>query len=107
MSFVLTSTSTPFGACALLIALIGGNRLSNGNRGSQSNRRESSYCQCLKPSFVHHYFFTPKCSQLTPRGAFRKLRHPYSADGYRSLEIANFRLPIADFGPVIADFSDE
>src|SRR6185437_7713 len=50
LSFVFTSTAMPFSACALPVVLIGGNRLCNGNRGSQSNRRESGYCQCLKPS---------------------------------------------------------
>jgi hypothetical protein len=38
MSFVFTSTATPFSARALRVVLIGGNRLCNGNRSSQSNR---------------------------------------------------------------------
>jgi hypothetical protein len=37
-------------------------------------------------------------------GAFRKLRHPSTADGYRSLKIAELGVAIADFGPLIADF---
>ena len=57
LPFVITSLTAPFGALALRVALIGGNRLCNCNRGSQSNRRESSYCQCLKTSqFVHSFF---------------------------------------------------
>jgi hypothetical protein len=59
MSFVSTSAATSFRALALLRALIGSDRLGDSNRGCQSNRRESSYCQCLKP-FVHLYLLTPK-----------------------------------------------
>src|ERR1041384_6120796 len=87
MSFVITSkTAAPFGACALLVALIGGNRLGYGNRGSQSNGRESSYCRCLNPSFIHSVL-TPKCSLLiNSRGAFRTLRHCTAVDGYKKKE---------------------
>jgi hypothetical protein len=38
------------------------------------------------------------------RGAFRKLRHLSLASGYSGKEIADFSLPIADFGPQIANF---
>src|ERR1700754_2143963 len=60
MSISISSTSTvPLFGRVLSLALFGCYRLRNGDRRSQSNCRESSYCQCLKPWFVHFSLLTP------------------------------------------------
>src|SRR4051794_1691023 len=76
MSFVSTSAATSFRALALLRALIGNNRLRDSNRGCQSNRRESSYCQCLKPSFVHYCFIHSYVFVSSFRGSFLSTKTP-------------------------------
>src|SRR5262245_28417857 len=81
MSFVFAPGTARAGA--LLCALIGRDRLGNGNRGSQSNRRESSYCQRLNPSFVHVCIVTPT-SLFSPWGASQSHRHFRGKDGYKA-----------------------